>query len=178
MDQNGAKRYSAALFEAAKENNKLESFMEQMENLNSILVSNFEFMEILRNPSLQMNEKKNIVDRVFRDRIDDEIIRLLYILIDHGKINEFITVNLHYRDMVYNYNGIKTAYVTTAVQMDDEEKKELKTKLSKKYGCTIEIHNIVDPKIIGGVYLKIDDEITDATVRGNFQKMNNTLMNQ
>lgn len=177
MDQNGAKRYSAALFEAAKECKKVEEFLKQMEELNAIFVQNPEFMQILHHPNLQLTDKKGMIDKAFKGRMDDEIIRLLYVLLDHDKIDEFIKVNLHYRDMVYKYRGIKIAYVTTAVKMDNEEIEDLKIKLSNKYECKIEVQNIIDPGIIGGVYLKIGDEITDDTVRGNFQKMRKLLMN-
>jgi F-type H+-transporting ATPase subunit delta len=176
MDQNGAKRYSAALFEAARSCGRVEEFLKQMDELNAVLVQNPQFMQILRHPNLQLDEKKKMVNKAFKGRIDNEILSLIYILLDHDKIQEFFKVNLHYRDMVYKYKGIKIAYVTTAVKMNDDEIDDIRMRLSKKYACTIEVRNMVDPGVIGGVCLKVEDEITDGTVRGNFEKMRKTLM--
>ena len=178
MDQNGAKRYSTALFEVAQDSSKIEIFMKQMEELNTVFKDNRELMQILNHPNIQFKDKKDIVYKVLHGRIEDEIIGLLYVLLEHGKINEFIKVNLHYRDIVYQYKGIKIAYVTTAVKITDEEKEILKNNLSRQYACSIEIKNIIDPRIIGGVYLKVGDEVTDGTIRGNFEKMRKELLNQ
>lgn len=176
MDQNGAKRYSSALFEVAKERNKIDVFLEQINEVSMILKGNRELIGILNHPNIQIKDKKHIVNTAFRNIMDDEIVELMIVLLHQRKINEITSIALYYRDIVYEYKGIKIAYATTAVSMTKDEMHMLKVRLGKQYGCIIEVENLIDPEIIGGVYLQIGDEVTDGTIRGNFERMRKELM--
>lgn len=177
MDQNGAKRYGSALFEVAKEKNKIDSFLEQIQDISVILKDNYELMEILNHPNIKIEDKKHIIETAFKGKIDNELLELMLVLLQHKKINEIYNIALYYRDIVYEYKGIKIAYITTAVKMTKEEILNLKVRLGKQFGCIIEVENLVDKEIIGGAYLKIGDEVTDGTIRGNFEKMKKELLN-
>jgi F-type H+-transporting ATPase subunit delta len=142
-----------------------------------ILKENKELVEILNHPNVQIKDKKHIVETAFKNRMDDEIVELMLVLLQQGKINEIISIALYYRDIAYEHKGIKIAFVTTAIKMTKDEIRMLKVRLGKQYGCIIEIENLIDPEIIGGVYLQIGDEVTDGTIRGNFERMRKELMN-
>jgi F-type H+-transporting ATPase subunit delta len=176
MDHNGGKRYSTALFEVAKTHNKIEQFLDELQEVSSILKENARLAKILNHPVVQIKDKRYIVNTAFHGRIDNEIINLMMVLIEHGKINELTNIIFHYRDIVYNYKGIKVATATTAVKMTSEEIDMLKKRLENQYGCKIIVENPVDPEIIGGVYLKVGDEAIDGTIRGNFEKMEKELL--
>jgi F-type H+-transporting ATPase subunit delta len=178
MSENAARRYSVALFEAGKEENKIESFFEQIKDIAMALSDYKELMEILTHPNIDTKEKKNVLLEIFKGRADEEVIKLVYLLIDHDRIKEIKLVYEDYKELVYEYKGIKTAYVTTAVKMTDEEIESLKNKLSTKYNSKIEVENTIDESVIGGVYLKVGDEVIDGTVKGNLDKMRREIMKQ
>lgn len=177
MDHNGAKRYGSALFEVAKEKNKIDTFLEQLQNINVVLRDNNELIEILQHPNVKSKDKRYMIETAFRGRFDDEIVELMLVLLQNGKLNELCNISLYYRDIVYEYKGIKIAYVTTVVEMTKDEILMLKVRLGKQYGCIIEVENLIDKGIIGGAYLKIGDEITDGTIKGSFEKMKKELLN-
>jgi F-type H+-transporting ATPase subunit delta len=101
---------------------------------------------------------------------------LIFLIIDHARIKDVKLIYEDYKTLVYDYKGIKSAYVTTAVKMTDEEIQILRDKLSKKYNSKIEIENIIDESIIGGVYLKVEDDVIDGTVKGTLENMRKEIV--
>jgi F-type H+-transporting ATPase subunit delta len=176
MSETAARRYSVALFETGKEQNKIDSFLEQIKDIAMTLSDYKELMELLTHPNIDTKEKKNVFQEIFKDKADEEVTKLIILLIDHGRIKEIKLIYEEYRSLVYKFKGIKTAYVTTAVKMTDEEIDILREKLSKKYNSKIEIENFIDTSIIGGVYLKVEDEVIDGTVKGNLEQMRKEIM--
>lgn len=172
-----SRRYGHALFEVAKAENKIDLFLDELRDVSNILISNEEFSQFLNHPNITDEEKKRVVENVFKGKIDDEIIELIYLLIDHDRTQEIRVVYYDYKYLVYKERGMKIAYVTTAVEMTEDEIELLRSKLSKKYECEVEIQNIVNKDIIGGVYLKIGDKVVDSTVRGRLEAMKKTLLN-
>jgi F-type H+-transporting ATPase subunit delta len=176
MSENIAKRYSVALFEAGKEHNKIDSFFEQIKDVAMILSDYKELVGLLTHPNIEIKDKKNVVQEIFQDKVDETIIKLIYLLIDHGRVKEIKLIYEEYKELVYELKGITAVYVTTAVKMTDEELESLKVKLSKRYSSIIEIENTIDETVIGGVYLKVGDEVVDGTVKGSLDKMRREIL--
>jgi F-type H+-transporting ATPase subunit delta len=176
MDIIVAKRYASALFDVAKETNRIQEILGQLRETSSIITGSKELNELFLNPSININDKKNIVKEILSSFACSEIIELSMLLIEKDRINEINYVYIHFKKMVYEYMNIKVARATTAVDMTDEEKVLLEERLSKKYSCRIIVENVVDPSIIGGVYLKVEDEVTDGSIRGRLERMKKELL--
>ena len=175
MEQISAARYGKALFEEGAQNGKTQIFLEQLNDVSQIISQNEKLMEILTHPAIRSEEKRKIVSDIFENKVEQEILKLLWLLIEHGRMNEIRTIYGEYKKFVYEYKGIKIAFVKTAVPMTEDEKNLLREKLSKKYNNEIEIDQQIDPSIIGGVFLKVDDEVVDGTVRGRLESMKKEL---
>jgi F-type H+-transporting ATPase subunit delta len=175
MENISAARYGKALFEAGVESNELDVFLEQLKDVSSIITGNKELMEIFSHPEIRYEEKKKIISNIFDNRVQTEIVKLLWLLVEHEKINEIKSVYNEFKKLAYDYKGMKIAYVKTAVPMTEEEVEILGQKLSAKYNKQIEIEQEVDPSVIGGVFLKVEDEVTDGTVRGRLEAMSKEL---
>lgn len=178
MQQIAAKRYGSALFEVAKAKDRVKEFLEEFRSISSIILENKELKTFLHHPSITADDKKKVIKEVFEKEVDIEILNLLYILIEHNRMDEIRVVYYDFKYLVYEYWKIRIAYVTTAVSMTDDEIEEIKEKLSHKYKCTIEVQNIVDQNVIGGVHLKVGDEVIDDTIVGRLQRMKQDLFEQ
>jgi F-type H+-transporting ATPase subunit delta len=135
-----------------------------------------ELYEFFNHPNIKNEEKQNVLKEIFKD-LDKEVLNLILLLIDHGRIHEVGIVYEDLRSTVYEHKGIKIANAITAVPMESEEIKMLTEKLSQKYESKFEVENIVDSEVLGGVYLKIGDEVIDGSVRGQLERMRKELFN-
>lgn len=177
MHDSAASRYSRALFEYAKEKGQIDEYLSQLSSCAMVFRDNKELMTILNHPNLSHEDKESVLKNVFSD-LNEEMFKLVELLVQNDRIEEIQFVYSVFRSDVYEYKGIRVADVTTAVSMTEEEKNELSEKLSVKYSSKFEINNIVNPSVIGGVYLQIGDEVIDGTVRGSIEKMRKELFKQ
>lgn len=176
MQEIAAKRYANALFEAGVESKKLDLFLEQLETISSIYKDNEDLNVFLNHPTITIEEKITVIENIFKGNIDEEIMKLIILLVENNRINETVLVFEDFKKLVQKYEGIKVAYATTAVKMSKDEIKSLEKKLSAKYNLKVIVENLIDESIIGGVYLKIDDEVIDGTIKGSLENIQKEVM--
>lgn len=170
------RRYGHALFEIAKSENKVDIFLQELGEVSNILSSSVELKEFLIHPSIPNGDKRRVIKEILRGKVDSEIIRLVTTLLEHDRVEQLRTVYYDYKYLVYKERGMKIAYATTAVKMTNEEIETIGQKLSEKYKKDIEVQNILDPNVIGGVYLRLGDRVIDGTIRGKLQDMKRMLL--
>lgn len=175
-DDIASRRYAKALFHVAKTLDRVEGFLEEFRELSKIMLENRELKEFLEHPSITNSEKKDAIHEIFKGKVDQEIIQLIYLLLEHNRLEKIRAIYYDYKYLVYKDKHMKIAYVTTAVKMKDEEVDMLKSKLSQKYNCGIEVQNKVDPSVIGGVHLRVGDRIIDGTIKGALDDMKEGLL--
>lgn len=178
MQEIAAKRYANALFQAGIQENKLDLFLEQLGDVSSAYKSSEELSMFLNHPTITIEEKTSVIENVFKENLDEEIIKLIILLIEHGRSDETTLVFENFKRLVQEHKGIKIAYATTAVKMTEDEIKDLEVKLSAKYDLKVIVENSVDKSIIGGVYLKVDDEVIDGTIKGSLENIQKEVMKQ
>ncbi|SDS44131.1 F0F1 ATP synthase subunit delta [Agrococcus carbonis] len=64
--------------------------------------------------------------------------------------------------------GRSLAVVTTARAMPEAQLDRLRAGLERQYGRTLQLQQIVDPEVLGGLRVSIGDDIIDGTVRSKF----------
>ena len=63
------------------------------------------------------------------------------------------------------------ATVESAFPLNDQQAQELAGTLKAKFGKDVRLSTSVDPDLIGGVRIKVGDDVIDASVRGKLQAM-------
>ena len=73
---------------------------------------------------------------------------------------------------LYNQaHNIKVAKLTTAQPLSEVLVDKIKGILEEKTQSTIEIQQVVDPSIIGGILIKFDDYFIDASILSKINKL-------
>jgi F-type H+-transporting ATPase subunit delta len=57
-----------------------------------------------------------------------------------------------------------TAVVTSAVHLDEQQQARLRSALEGTYGKTVVLQTIVDPEVVGGIHVRVGDEVVDGTI--------------
>lgn len=130
-----------------------------------------EFKTMISNPVIDNTKKYEVIDEIFKNKIDDKMISFIKILIQKerfGEINEIISA---YKDIVDDKNNIVRADVISAVELSDDYKSLIAEKLQTKYQKTIIPDWIVNDSIIGGLVIKIKDDIFDNSIKSKIEKI-------
>ncbi len=169
------KRYADALFEAGSDLNKIEDFYGELEILESAFTSEEKLIQILSHPKIKKQEKKDLVDKIFKESVSQEILNFLYILIDKNRESNILDIIGIYRDLYYNYKGILRVLAITAMPMKEASRERLASVLEEKLNKKILIRNKVDEDIIGGIRLEIEGKLIDGTIKGKLEAMARTF---
>lgn len=171
-----AQRYGQGLYEVALENGSIKEKKDQVEGLLSVLNGNKEVEELLRAVKVTKNEKKEFIENVFGDNLDKEVISLIKLLIDKGRIYYLKDVLKEYLVLADEELGIVHATVHSARKLKDDDIERIKEALRIKTNKEVVIENKVDASLIAGIKVTLGNNVTDITMKSKIEKMKETLL--
>lgn len=177
MTNEVAKEYAIALFDIALEKNILDKITEELIILTEIINEDNNITKLLSHPQLSKVEKKEIVKKIFNS-VNQTLLNFIYVIVDN---NRFVDINDIKREFINLYNeylNILEVEAITAIPITDTQVSLLEKKLAQKYRRKINIKNIIDTSIIGGMVLKINNQIIDYTIKTQLQSLKSHILKQ
>lgn len=169
--------YGEALYDLAWAENLSGQILEQLSVLTESFRQEPDFPRLLAAPSLSKEDRCQILDDCFRDRVHPYVLNFLKILAEKGYIRHFSDCCQTYREHYDRDNGILPVRAVTAVALTQRQSGELTRKLSAVTGKTVRLTNRVDPDILGGVRLDYDGKSLEDTVRHRLDAVRTVLKN-
>lgn len=172
-----SKTYAQALFELAVEENKSLEVLNEVTELLEVIRQNKEFERFMNHPKIPKDEKLQVVKNIFDDRLSKEIVGFLITIIEKDRYSEIQAILFEVIESIKEYNNIGTAYVTTAIALEDKEKNNIENRLlaTTKYK-TIECNYSVDKSLIGGMVIRMGDKVVDSSIRTKLEKLERELL--
>jgi F-type H+-transporting ATPase subunit delta len=167
--------YANALFEAARDQNKLEPVGEQLAQLVEAEGKVPELRELLRNPQLDPRARRAALDDVLAGS-DDLLRNFLLVLADKGRAGQLEEIAKEFERLVAEHEGVVHAELTTAVELSDDEAGKLLQQIEQASGRKVEASRSVDPDLIGGIVLQVGSHRLDASVRGRLERLRRQLV--
>lgn len=161
-----AQRYAKAIFDLAVETSKLEEVKHDFDLIQS--VQNKELQLLFVSPIIKGDKKTAIFEAIFSKHIQPLTSSFFKLIFTKGRsvaINEII---LAYMDRYRAKKGIQLVQLTTAVEVSTDIKNNVSSLLKEHKllkGKSIELVSNVDASIIGGLIVKLDDQLFDASIR-------------
>ncbi|MBF1114596.1 MAG: F0F1 ATP synthase subunit delta [Solobacterium sp.] len=171
-----AERYGQGLFELATENNTVREKKAQCESLLKILKENNEVELFLRAVKITKEEKKNFITNVFGKVVDQDILNLLKLLVDRGRVTYIDEILRKFEVLANEELGIVKAVVHSARQLSQEDLNRIQEALIQKTKKTVTIENHVDPQIIAGIKVTVGNNVTDITTKTKIERMKNAIL--
>lgn len=165
------KRYALALYEVAEEKSKAEEYLNELREITKVIDENVNLLDILKHPELSTNRKKELFQNVFKGKIENDILSFLLILIEKDRILDMNGILQEMENIHLGKNKTLVAYVKTVIPLNEKERKDLINNLEKKYNKKVILNEEIDKDIIGGVFVKIGDDIIDGTIRSRYESM-------
>lgn len=172
-----SKTYGDALFQLAVEENQVDSLMEEVTMLETVLKENKDFEKIMIHPEIPMEKKLQVVEDVFKGRISDALTGFLRIVVTKGRYRDLPAIFAYFIARVKEYKKIGIAEVTSAIPLSGEQKRRIEKRLldTTQYE-TMEIEYKVDESKIGGLVIRIGDRIVDSTISSKLSALTGSLM--
>ena len=159
------KEYAEALFLLAEENKRIAEYSESLAEIGSLLAENPEYVDFLSSPALPLSERLAAIDEAFADSLPEYVLSFVKLLCEHGGIGGYAGCLKEYKQLYEQWKHVSTAYVTSAVELSEEEKSRLQEKLEKSSGNAVKLECAVDPSLMAGIVVSMDGKVMDGSLK-------------
>jgi F-type H+-transporting ATPase subunit delta len=171
-----AKRYALALFEIAKEQQMLQSFDNELRIIKKVVLDNPDLISLLKSPKLSADQKKLIIKDVFNGS-SVYVINLLMLLMDRNREAYIAEVADAFIDLSNEEQGIAEASVYSVRPLTANESAIISSEFAKKVNkVSLNIENIIDPDLLGGLKVQIGNRIFDGSLQGKLSRLKRELI--
>lgn len=170
--------YGEALFGLAVEEKKEDQFLEEVLSIKQVLSDNPELSELMNHPKILKEEKEQVLKSIFQDHYSEELTGFFLLILQKDRYGEIDGILDYFIDKMKEYKGIGTAFVTTAVSLKENQKKEIEDKLLETTSYNkMEMHYNEDASLIGGMIIRIGDRVVDSSIRSKLDRLTRELAN-
>lgn len=168
--------YAEALVANAKSLDSLAQYKEELSSILSILLQSEDLQLFLLNPLISNITKKKVLKQLFEKQVQNFIMNFLLVLVDRRRISFLKTIIEKYLEIAYSLESITIVEVTSAIDLNDEQKFNLIDKIKSLTGSN-EVKLLINcnPSLIGGFIIKIGSKVIDASLIGKLKKMSSYL---
>jgi F-type H+-transporting ATPase subunit delta len=169
-----AQVYARALFEVASEQDLLDAIREQLGAFADALNDNQQLQIFFFSPYFSTEEKKRALHRVV-DGAEEIFMSFLETLVERHRMPALFRIRARYDELWDEANKVLPVSVTSAVPLDDKTLKEIGDRIGEQTGETVELTAAADPEIIGGLVVRVGNEILDASIRSRLDQLRKQL---
>jgi F-type H+-transporting ATPase subunit delta len=162
--------YAAAIYDLA-----FDAWTRQLGAVQKALKTDAALRAALDDPQNSTQNKLALLDQNVPGSLGADVRRFLGTLLEAGQIDQLDAILDEFERMVRRRPELKRAQVTSAVPLTEDEKEALRVRLVERFGADLEFEFNVDASLIGGVYLRVGDQVIDGTVSGKLAAMRDRL---
>lgn len=167
--------YGKALFQAAKEESKTDSILEEVMELEKLFQREPEFFGFFCSPIISAKEKKAVIRQVFEGRISQELVNLLCVLIDKGRGKHLPRIAKQFQILVNESTGHITGTIYSVLPLAQEQLTAFEQKTGDLLGKGVKLFNKIDSSLIGGVRIFVDGKLIDASIKTRLSDLMESL---
>ncbi|MEX1022688.1 MAG: ATP synthase F1 subunit delta [Dehalococcoidia bacterium] len=167
------RRYALAIMEIARADGDLDAWLEAAEGLDA-LTSESRFVQSLQGDGMTDEQFVAVVRRVLPDATEKQV-NLFRLLRRKGRLSLGPSIASYLRELIDEERGVLRAVVTTAVDLDEERLARVRERITAASGRQVQLETRVDPGIIGGMVIRIGDQLVDGSTRNRLQSLRASL---
>ncbi|MCR5505736.1 MAG: F0F1 ATP synthase subunit delta [Bacilli bacterium] len=175
MENEVASRYGLALYSLALETDKVSDYQKEVKEIMRALKENADFIMVLSSSFLPIEERKKMLETALKG-VSEPIISFIEIIMDNHRTNELFEILYSFNSYCNNYRGIIEGYLYSSIRLDESTIQKIEAKISQKENNKVELRNIVDPSLIGGVKVVVHDRIYDGSIKHHLEMMEKDLL--
>ncbi len=176
MSSEIANRYAKALFKIACESNQLEVCSESLKAIAPLLKPCSHFLKWAASPEVAQNFKIEMLESKLNGLFCQQLIDFFLLLLKKKRLWLLPAIVSQFQRLAAKKLGILEVQLITTVAIDASTKENLASKLKQKFGLTPNIHEEIDPTLIGGSIIKIGSQVIDNSIKGKLLRLKKHLL--
>ena len=169
-------RYARALFQLAQDQHCEEAVYDSLTHFaHNYLLAIAQFNEVLADPIVAQEEKVKLLELAVGEPMHDTLKQFIAFVADQKRESKMFLIALKYMEMYRAKHNILSTRVTTATELSEESYDKIKAFIKQTFEADAEIDVHIDPNLIGGFILDIENTRMDASVAGQLNTLKNKL---
>ena len=167
--------YGLALYSLAVDLDKVSEYQLEVKELSRIFKENEDFIMVLGSSFLPIEERQEILRKTLVG-VSDNVMAFIMVIMDNNRINEILDIFDSFNSYCNEYRGVSEGLIYSAFTLDQKVIDQIQTKMEKIERNKVELKNIIDPTLIGGVKIVIHDHVYDGSIKHHIENMKTDLL--
>lgn len=169
-----ANSYAEALYRAARAKGQTQRLFEESRTLAKTIINQPQFIVFLQSPQIANQPKHDLIEKVFGS-FSPILLRLLGMLVQRERVGQLTQILERFEELVEQAEGIYPATLSSAVDLGYQEQMALRAVLEKYTGFRLNIHFVVEPRLIGGLIFRCRDLLIDSSLHNALENLRRGL---
>jgi ATP synthase F1 delta subunit len=162
--------YARSLFEAAQDAGNLDTVREQVGQVADAIEADRDLQVFFFSPYLTSEEKKDGLRKAISDA-EPIVQNFLELLVENHRMPALFRIRREYDRLWEEENRLLPVQITSAVELDDEVKRQIIDRIAQQTGRKVEPSSSVDPDILGGLVVRVGNTVLDAAIRNRLEHL-------
>ena len=173
--------YARSLFELAADaggTDKVLEIADELEQVCALTANNQEIGLFFSSPIIDKVKRGEALSAIFTNKVTDLTLRFLLVLNNKGRLDRLRQIEVAYAQLVQEAIGRVEVNVFTPRAVDDASLKTIKRNVQEMLGKEPVLHTNVDPSMLGGVKLRIGDQLIDGSVATKLRRLSESVQSK
>jgi F-type H+-transporting ATPase subunit delta len=171
-----ARRYARALFELAEEKGLMDQVDQELNMVVATIAANAPLQAAMADVLLQPAVKRNLIEKLFASEVSELVRNFLYLVVRKRREAHLEAIYQAYLDLANEARGVVEVEVRTAVPLGNETAARLESALISKLGKQIKFKTQVAPELMGGLVVRVGDELLDGSVATRLKRLHDRMI--
>lgn len=179
-----ARPYAKALFELALSHHSLQEW-ETILQIYAAAIENPRINKMIRDPKITSKQwilflleclPENILNK--EPSLKSQVTQFIDLIMANQRMIILPAIYEQFQQLLIAHSETTLLSITSAYQLDDKISNQLLNVLQKKFGPHVTIHYKIDPSLIGGIVIRHNHWVLDASIKNKLQRLNHYLINE
>ncbi len=167
-----ASRYAGALYDLADDRRQLDLVTDQMSSLGRLIDESDALRRLLDSPLVRASEAGLGLRRALEAQgFDKLILDFTGVVAANRRLRSLRAIVSAYAALEASRRGVVPATVTTAHPLTDAQRLQLRSRLTAAGHGSVDLHETVDPALLGGLTLRVGARLYDASIKSRLQRL-------
>jgi F-type H+-transporting ATPase subunit delta len=167
-----ADRYATALYAHADDLNALDAVVAEMESLGQMIEQSADLRRLLESPLIDVNQAQKAALAVLEQQGFSKPIRdFVGVIAANRRLRALGAIVSAFATLVAERRGIISAKVVSAQPLSDVQRQQLRARLIEAGYGSVNIHEAVEPDLLGGLTVRIGARLYDTSLKSRLQRL-------
>jgi len=162
--------YARSLFAVAQEQHKLDTVRDQLGQVADAIAGDRDLQTFFFSPYFSTVEKEEGLKKALVD-VDETVLNFLELLIEKHRMPAIMRIRRVFDRLWERENKVLPVQITSAVSLDPSVVSQLGDRIGEQTGQRVELTASVEPDILGGIVLRVGNQILDASIRNRLEHL-------